>query len=237
MSNSVILRALMTSAVVVSALSLTPFTAMAETSKFKFSGQINALSDGIYRGVSQTEGLPQYTAGAQVAYGKFFAGTLFKTMRDRATGVDNQIQWLVGYKTKFKGTDITARAIYKQYNGIRVGTDNEFIEYEINAAHKLAKNTTGRLTLAYSPDNYGKAKEATYAEIGLDQQITPKFTVMVANGFRHNENSVDYTSYLAGGRYALTKTLNASLTFTTTDKGKFADKYDDSVFITLSQKF
>lgn len=211
--------------------------ATAQSLSPKFSGQISVLSDGIYRGVSQTDGMPQYIAGAQVNFGKLFIGTLYKSMRDKKSGVDNQIQAILGYSTNLQGYDVTARAFYKQYNGTKPGIHNEFTEYEVNVAKKLASATTGRLTLAYSPNNYATNNTATYAEVGLDQKITPKLTLMVANGFRHNQNSVDYTDYLVGARYALTKTFNASLTFTTTDKKRLGDKYGDTVFVTLAQKF
>ncbi|UDF05544.1 TorF family putative porin [Asticcacaulis sp. AND118] len=212
-----------------------PVAAQAET--VKYSAEIKALSDGIYRGVSQTEGRPQYTAGAQAAYGKVFVGVLYKSMRDRTTGVDNQTQAMLGYRTKILGNDVTARAIFKQYNGTRIGIDNEFMEYEVNAARKLNARLTAKLNLAYSPDNYGKAKEATYAEWGLDYKLTPKLTLQAANGFRHNQYSTDYTSYLAGISYAVTPKFNASLTFTTTDKSELGARYGDSTFVTLSKKF
>ncbi|GGZ33376.1 TorF family putative porin [Asticcacaulis endophyticus] len=234
MSVSVKATALSTFAAI-SALAL-PLSAQAET--LKFSAEVKGLTDGIYRGVSQTEGLPQYIAGAQVAYGKVFVGTLFKSMRDRTTGVDNQTQALIGYKTKFNGTDITARAIYKQYNGVRPGIDDEFMEYEVNLSRKVSDKLTGKLNLAYSPDNYGnRAKQANFVEIGVDYKLTPRLSLQAAGGFRHVENGTDYTSYLVGATYAVTKTLNASLTYTHTDKADLGDKYGDATFITLSKKF
>lgn len=212
-----------------------PVVAQAET--VKYSAEIKALSDGIYRGVSQTEGRPQYTVGGQAAYGKVFGGFLYKSMRDRTTGVDNQTQLLIGYKSKWLGNDVTSRAIFKQYNGTKTGIDNEFMEYEINAARKLNARLTAKLNLAYSPDNYGKAKQATFSEWGLDYKVTPKLSFQVANGFRHNQDSVDYTSYLAGVSYAVTSKFLVSLTYTTTDKGDLGAKYGESTFVTLSKKF
>lgn len=204
----------------------------------KLSAELKVLSDGIYRGVSQTEGLPQYVAGAQIGRGKLFAGVLYKSMRDRTSGVDNQTQALIGYRTQIRSTSLTARAIFKQYNGTREGIDNEFMEYEVNLGHKLTERLTGKLNLAYSDDTYGtRAKEATYAEWGLDYKLTPKLTLQAANGFRHVENGTDYTSYLAGVSYALAPKLSAAVTFTTTDKDHLGDKYDDALFVTLSKKF
>ncbi|BEV12831.1 porin [Asticcacaulis sp. DW145] len=203
----------------------------------KYSAEVKLLSDGIYRGVSQTEGRPQYIVGGQAAYGKFFAGVLYKSMRDRTTGVDNQTQAILGYKTNLAGNDIVARAIYKQYNGTKAGIDNEWMEYEFTATRKLTKRLSGKLNFAYADDNYGKAKTATYTDLGLDYKVTPKLSFQVANGFRHNRHSVDYTSYLAGVSYAVTPKFMASLTFTTTDKGDLGDKYGESTFITLSKKF
>lgn len=212
-----------------------PAAAQAET--VKYSAELKALSDGIYRGVSQTEGLPQYTFGGQAAYGKVFTGFLFKTMRDRTTGVDNQTQAIVGYKTRLAGNDIMARAIFKQYNGTKAGIDNEWLEYEVTASRKLTGKLNGKLNLAYADDNYGKAKTATYAEVGLDYKLTPKVTLSAANGFRHNRHSTDYTSYLVGASYAITPKFSASLTYTSTDKADLGSKYGDSTFITLSKKF
>ncbi|MDV6330912.1 TorF family putative porin [Asticcacaulis sp. 201] len=211
--------------------------AYAEAVEPKLSGQITLLSDGIYRGVSQTDGQPQYIAGLQLAYGKVFIGTLFKSMRDRTTGVDNQTQALIGYKTAFDGYDVTARAIYKQYNGTKPGIDNAFMEYEVNVARKLAPNTTARLNLAYTPDNYGKAKEATYAEVVLEQKIWPSFSLQAGTGFRHNSGSVDYSTVLFGATYTTKHKQSVSLTFTNTDRGALGDKYGDSLFLTVSQKY
>ncbi|ESQ92880.1 TorF family putative porin [Asticcacaulis benevestitus] len=209
----------------------------AEALQPKLSGQITFLSDGIYRGVSQTDGQAQYIAGAQLAYGNVFVGTLFKSMRDPSTGVDNQVQALIGYKTAIKGYDVTARAIYKQYNGTKPGVDNDFMEYEVNVSHKLAAMTTARLTLAYSPDNYGKAKEATYSEIVLEQKIRPNFSVQAGTGFRHNAGSVDYSTALLGATYTTKHKQSLSLTYTHTDRAELGDKYGDSLFVTLSQKY
>jgi uncharacterized protein (TIGR02001 family) len=211
--------------------------AHAEALQPKISGQMTFLSDGIYRGVSQTDGQTQYIAGAQLAYGKIFVGTLFKSMRDPSTGVDNQVQASIGYKTAIKGYDVTARAIYKQYNGTKPGIDNAFMEYEVNVSHKLAAMTSARLTLAYSPDNYGKAKDATYSEIVLEQKIRPNFSLQAGTGFRHNAGSVDYSTALFGATYTTKHKQSLSLTYTNTDRGELGDKYGDSLFVTLSQKY
>lgn len=238
MSKSNPARAAVCPAVLIAGLILAlPASALAQTKGPVFSGQVSALSDGIYRGVSQTEGLPQFNAYAQIAFGKVYIATRYKSMRDRSTGVDNQTQAIIGYKTNWSGFDISACASYKRYNGVKPGIDKAFMEYETVFSRKIAANTTARLTLAYSPDNYGSAKVATFSEVGLEQKLTPKFSLQAATGFRHNEHSVDYTNYLVGATYALNKTLSVAVTFTTTDKAKFGDKYGDSTFLTLTQKF
>lgn len=222
---------------IVTLLAAAATPANADTAQLKISGQVTLLSDGIYRGVSQTDGQAQYIAGAQLAYGKVFVGTLLKSMRDPSTGVDNQVQALIGYKTSIKGYDVTARAIYKQYNGTRPGVDNDFMEYEVNVSHKLAAKTTARLTLAYSPDNYGKAKEATYSEIVLEHKIRPNISLLAGTGFRHNAGSVDYSTVLLGATYTTKHKQNLSLTYTKTDRARLGDKYSGSLFVTLSQKY
>lgn len=210
-----------------------------EADNFRLTGHVSALSDGIFRGVSQTEGAAQFTAGAQLAHTNgIYVGTLFKTMRDRATGLDNQYQVFVGYKTSVAGTDLNGRVNFKKYNGLAKGTDDDLVEYELTLGRKLSERFAGRLNMAYTPDHYGnRAKAASFAEIGLSYKATPKLTFQAANGFRHIENSTDYASYLAGAQYAITPSFNAALNFTTTSERERGGKYDDTVYLTLQKRF
>ncbi len=210
-----------------------------EGNNFRLTGQISALSDGVFRGVSQTEGVAQFTAGAQVAHTSgVYAGTLYKTMRDRATGLDGQYQVFVGYRTSLAGTDINGRVNFKNYLGLAKGTDDDLVEYEVTLGRKLSERFSGRLNMAYTPDHYGnRAKAASFAEIGLSFKATPKLTLQAANGFRHIENSTDYASYLASAQYAVTPSFNAALSFTTTSERERGGKFDDTVFLTLQKRF
>ncbi|MFT4090127.1 MAG: TorF family putative porin [Asticcacaulis sp.] len=225
---------------VAGAIVVGPVSAAAqEAGTIRLTGHITALSDGIFRGVSQTEGAAQFTAGAQLAHSNgLYVGTLYKTMRDRATGLDDQYQLFVGYRTSLAGTDINGRVNYKKYNGLAKGTDDDLIEYEVTLGRKLSERFSGRLNMAYTPDHYGnRAKAASFAEIGLSYKASPKLTLQAANGFRHIENSTDYASYLAGAQYAVTPSFSAALNFTTTSERERGGKFDDTVFLTLQKRF
>jgi len=217
-----------------------PFAVQAQSAgNIRLSGYITAHSDGVFRGVSQTEGAAQVAVGAQLAHTSgLYAGTQYKTMRDRASGLDSQYQVFVGYKTLLAGTDINGRVNFKTYNGLIRDKDDDLVEYEVTLGHRLGERFSGRLNMAYTPDHYGdRARAASFAELGLGYKATPKLSFLAANGFRHIENGTDYASYLASAQYGVTPSFSATVSFTTTSERERGGKYDDTVFLTLQKRF
>lgn len=201
----------------------------------KFSGSLILASDGMSKGVSETDGNAQLAANVTASRGPFFAGFTLKNAKT-AEGGDQQQQWFAGAKGKLGGFDVGARVLLKIADYVRPGTDRHYLEYQADASRTFGK-TTLKAVYIYSPDSYGATREASWAEISLSQAVTPKLSLSAGLGRRESTPSKDYTAWNAGAAWTVAPGTTVDLRYYDTDRHGFGKKYGDSVVIALARKF
>lgn len=213
--------------------------AFASDDFFKYSGKVTWLTDGIYRGLSQTEGQAQYIGRVDATHNNFYVAGQIKTIKDRTLGEDYQTAAIIGYRNKFNIVNYDFSAAFKNYHGAPVGYQNEYYEYQLDLNAPIApiKGLKAKGTVSYVPDNAGKGKEAYYYEGGFNYKFAPKISGNAVYASRIAIQGVSYNAYMVGANYALSDTINLGLQYSDTDKHEKGDKYKDAFIFTASKKF
>ena len=219
---------------VAAALSVTTAHA-ADAPFFKMSGEASLATAGISKGITETDWNPQGLVGARLTHGWFYAGARVKSVRTPEGG-DGQFETYVGADGKAGGFDLSLQAIRKQVDNTRPGTDNVFMEYQGSIGRTFDK-TTLKLIGIWSPDAYGKTRQASWTEVNLAQKLSPKWTISGGAGHRVTSPKKDYTGWNAGVTYALLPKTSLDLRWYDTDAHDLGLKYRGHAVLKISQKF
>lgn len=209
--------------------------AHAGTSFIIWTGQVSAASDGMTKGISETDGNAQVVANITATHGPLFAGVNLKNVKT-PEGADQQEQWFAGAKGKLGGFDVSARVWLKINDYARPGTDSHFLEYQADVSRTFGK-TTAKVLYLYSPDFYATTKQASWLEASLTEKLSPKWSVSGGYGVRTTKPKKNYNAWNLGATYAVLPRTSLDLRYYDTDQHDFGKKYDSRFVVMLTQKF
>lgn len=166
----------------------------------KFSFNVGAASDYVFRGFSQTDEDPQVFGGVDVTAGQFYAG-LWASNVDFLDSTDAEIDAYVGFKPTLGPVSLDLAAIYYGYIDAPSGSDYGYFEAKAAGSIPVGKATVGA-AVYYSPDFFGAVDDAIYYEANVAFPIVDKLSVSGALGRQELEGPGDYTTWNAGLGYA-----------------------------------
>jgi uncharacterized protein (TIGR02001 family) len=183
--------------------------AAAPTLAFNF-GIANEYS---FRGLSQTRKDIQVFGGADLTYGKFYAGTWISNIDFGTVTPDAELDVYGGYKPTLGPVTLDLGVIGYLYPGgpdVGVGTWN-YVEFKVGASIPVGKGTLGA-TVYHSPEFPLDFGQATYVEANGSYPITDKLSVSGAVGYQDlDEDKWGITGYTTGNiglTYAITPHLS-----------------------------
>ena len=224
---------------VISGISLLTAKAHAEslpqaTSFFTVTGQLTVGTDGMSKGVSETDNAPQATGYIQASHGPFFAGIKVKNIKG-TDGSDSQQEYSLGAKEKAGGFSLGLQMAYKIKIGAK-NSQNEYVEWKGDVSRAFG-NTTAKIEVEYSADSAGSTEEAIWIDASLAQKLSARWSVSGGFGARRLTPAKDYNAVNLGATYALLPATSLDLRYYDTDKHEYGDKNKPHLVLKLSQKF
>ena len=191
--------------------------APAPAPEFTLTGNIGAVSDYRFRGLSQNNLKPAISIGADLAHSSgLYVGTWASQVSDWAAGPggDNlEVDFYGGYKTEVSGVGLDIGAIAYHYPGSTKGTTTG-TSYEANTQEVYLGLTYGIATFKTSyviSDNYFASsgfdnKGTMYYDLTLAKEVAPKLTASVHAGYTDYKkdtaaSKVSYSDYSLGLAY------------------------------------
>ena len=191
--------------------------APAPAPEFTLTGNIGAVSDYRFRGLSQNNLKPAVQIGADLAHSSgLYLGTWASQVSDWAAGPkgDNlEVDFYGGYKTEVSGVGLDIGAIAYHYPGSTKGT-TVGTSYEANTQEVYLGLTYGIASFKTSyviSDNYFASssldnKGTMYYDLTLAKEVAPKLTASVHAGYTDYKkdtaaSKVSYSDYNVGLAY------------------------------------
>jgi uncharacterized protein (TIGR02001 family) len=168
--------------------------APAPAPEFTLTGNIGAVSDYRFRGLSQNNLKPAISIGADLAHSSgLYLGTWASQVSDWAAGPggDNlEVDFYGGYKTEVSGIGLDIGAIAYHYPGSTKGTTGG-TSYEANTQEVylgLAYGIASFKTSYVISDNYFASssldnKGTMYYDLTLAKEVAPKLTASIHAGY------------------------------------------------------
>ncbi|WP_292224358.1 TorF family putative porin [Brevundimonas sp.] len=193
---------------------------------------IGATNNYVFRGLTQTDEKFAVQGGLDFATdGGFYAGAWASNV-DFKDGTDAEIDLYGGYRTEAAGFAWDVGVIAYTYVGAPSGVSYNNYEVKVGASRAFGPATIGA-TLYYSPDSWGVENESLYAELTGAYTVSDKISISGAVGRQTFDPGSDYTTWNAGGTYALTDKLGLDLRYYDTN----LHGYDDAFVVSLKASF
>lgn len=220
-------------AVVLSAVPFASFAQEAEEESSPFTWSISAVSDYVWRGVSQTDEDPTGQAGVTYSHDSgFYVGTWASGVDFGSGKPDFEVDGFVGYNVDFSDAvnfDVMInRYMYPDAGGLNF---NELIT-------KTTFIDTYSLVVAYSNDFGGTDEDAWYFNGGASWSLPHDFSLNAGVGFNKTSDALgdDYVDYNIGVSKSWGMFTGALGYYGTDGSGTdmFGDLADDRFVLTLT---
>jgi uncharacterized protein (TIGR02001 family) len=199
------------------------------------SFNLGAASDYVFRGVSQTQGDPQVFGGADVTWGKVYAGTWLSNV-DYGDGTDAEYDLYVGVTPQLGAVSFDLAALFYGYVDAPSGADYDYVELQATASVPVGPATFGA-GVYHAPDSYGGVDHSTYVEANASYSPRENLSVSGAIGRQTFAGPGDYTTWNLGVGYKLTDHLTVDLRYHDTSRHRFGKTYGDRATVSLTAAF
>ena len=195
--------------------------------------EISIASQGMSKGLRQTEDA-QFLARGEVALGHLFVGLLWKNVD--STMAAGEGHSFIGYRTRLGGFDLVGTAGYHVQTSAIGHYDDDRLEFNVTASRGFGR-VTPRVSVTYSPDDFGGTGESLYAEAGASVGLFPRASASANVARRERENGQDYTAFNAGITYSFPRVLSVDVRFYDTAESSFGVIYEPRVVALLRARF
>jgi len=200
-----------------------------------FSGLVMVGTEGIQKGLGNTNQEPAWLVNGEIGHGHYFGGATL--MNTYSNGIDaSESHLYLGYKRKIWGTDMKMRLLYRTINDQPDTYDNDMWELETTLTRYYGQSY-GRLKVILTDDNFGTGEDGSFAELSGGHTVYENTVVSGGYGVRTVENGVSYSALNSGVSYSLTPSALVDLRYYDTNKDASGEKYMDRTVLTLSSKF
>lgn len=193
---------------------------------------IGATNNYVFRGLTQTDKKFAVQGGVDFATDAGFYAGAWASNVDFKDGTDAEIDLYGGYKTEAGGFAWDVGVIAYTYVGAPSGVSYNNYEVKVGASRAFGPATVGA-ALYYSPDSWGVESESLYAELTGAYAVSDKISLSGGIGRQTFDPGSDYTTWNAGGTYALTDKLGLDLRYYDNN----LSGYDDAFVVSLKAAF
>ncbi len=213
------LRALLVAA----ALGVSTF---AGTASAQIALNVGAVTDYVFRGVSQTNEGAAFQGGIDMPVGPGYFGVWFSTV-DFNDGTDTEMDMYAGFKPKVFGLTFDVGFINYGYMGGNNAGDKSFYEFKLATSFDVGPGTIG-LAGYYTPDFAGVGPhDAFYYELNAAMPIYRDFTVSGAIGKQTVQDKAgEYGTWNAGVTWTPVSYMSVDVRYHDTDEHGLGATYD-----------
>ncbi|WP_243455737.1 TorF family putative porin [Sphingosinicella sp. BN140058] len=193
---------------------------------FTVNGSATLVSDYRFRGISQTDKRFAVQGGLTVSHASGLYGSVWGSSIDDyvASGSDQEIDFVVGYKQTFGGTTIDGGVLYYYYPG-GGSANTDFVEPYLAVSHTFGA-VTAKATAAYAPSQsaltIGAGDEDNFYLAGDLSGALPGTPISLSAHLGHSFGPSyltigdEYTDWSLGASYTL-KNLTFGVSYVDTD--------------------
>ena len=197
------------------------------------SFEISIASQGMSKGLRQTEDA-QFLARGEVALGHAFVGLMWKNIDSSVANGEGQ--FYLGYRNRLAGFDLSATA-GRHIQTEPVGHfDDDRYEFNVTASRRFGR-VTPRVSITYSPDDFGGTGESLYAEAGASVGLFERATFSAHVARRERAGGDDYTAFNAGVGYSFARHLSVDVRYYDTAQSALGETYEPRVVALLRARF
>ncbi len=219
-----------------SALVIAPLAASAQ--EVTTSANVAVTSDYVWRGVSQTDSKPGFSAGLDVASSNWYVGTWASNV-DFGSDASVEVDLYGGFKKAYGPLSFDLGVIYYAYPS---EDDANFLEYKGAATYTAANGIAVTGSVYYSPDfTKYTPMDTLYTEIAVSAPIPGAkigpFALGVTGAYgNYDFGSSDYNNYKAAITATADKGWGLELGYTNTDVDN-SDISDARGYLALKKTF
>lgn len=197
----------------------------APSRKINWSVNIGATTDYVFRGVSQTAEDPTIQGGADVSYGKFYAGIWASGLDfgDGAGSAATEVDLYAGITHSIGPAAFDLGVIYYIYPKANdAGAELDFVEIKLGVSTTVQKFSFGA-TAFYSPEYTGDLGEAwTFEgtagyELPTFKSITPTLSATIGTTQFVEDAQTDYVYWNAGVSFLAAEKVTLDFRYWDTD--------------------
>jgi hypothetical protein len=194
--------------------------------------EISAFSQGVSKGLRQTEGV-QIVVRPEIAIGPLVVLGYYKNVGGPADGEGGTG---LGLRRRLGGFDLAASALYKWNISGPASADRSALELSAVASRRVGP-VTPRLSVTWSPDELGATRTSLYVEGGASIGLFAGASLSANISRRQRDGAPDYTAFNAGATYAITRNLSAELRYYDTAQGRLGAIYRPRLVAALRARF
>lgn len=141
-------------------------------------------TDYVFRGISQSDEGPAVFAGADIAYGMFYAGFWASSVDTATSDGEIEVDVYAGIKKSFNSVDLDLGVLYYSYPNNDFPVEINYLELKAAASKKIWRDITVTGTVYYSPDYYNEAG-ATWTFEGKAAAPLPWWGLTLSGTYGH----------------------------------------------------
>jgi len=195
--------------------------------------EVSLANQGVSKGLRQTEGA-QFLVRGEVAVGHAFVGLLWKNID--STVASGEGHFYLGYRNRLAGFDVAATVgRHMQTNPVGHFDDDRY-EFNLSVSRGFGR-VTPRVSVTYSPDDFGGTGESLYAEAGATIGLFSHATFSANVSRRERVGGDDYTAFNAGVGYSFARHLSVDVRYYDTAQSALGEVYEPRVVALLRARF
>ena len=156
--------------------------------------EIVIATRGMSKGLAQTDG-PQAVIKPFVRFDWLQLGGQWKNID--SPSAEGEALVFAAVSRNVGTLQLSGGVAYKFLTAVHGKTDSDTFEFTAGAVRKFGP-VSARLTLVYSPDDFGSTNQSLYVEGGPSLQLPKGWVLSAAIGRRHRQGGADYTAFNAG---------------------------------------
>jgi uncharacterized protein (TIGR02001 family) len=195
--------------------------------------EVVVASRGMSKGIAQTEG-PQLVAKSFVQFGALQVGGQWKNVSSSVAR--GEAAAYISATHKVEQFQLNLGVSYKFQTGVSATTDDKSWEFTGGVSRKFGKISM-RVSVIYSPDDLGGARQSVYLEGGPTFEISKTTRLLATVGRRHREDGPDYTSFSAGLSKTVFRNVSVDVRWYDTNRHELGELFDGRAVISARMAF
>lgn len=195
--------------------------------------EIVLATRGYSKGLAQTDGV-QGVGRVELGFKAVAISAQYKNISSPTS--DGEAAFGVGWRGKAAGFDLGASVNYKRLIELDGQVDPDCWEFIPSLSRRIGP-LTARLSVTYSPNDFGGIGESAWMEAGATWKLDGKTNLVAAVGRRERDGASDYTAFNAGVTRTLFKHVSAELRYYDTGRSELGEPFHGRFVAALRGKF